>query len=60
MTSKTANAATLQEQSQNEKKKKNNKTEDKKNKRKDRKCLCLEMHLFKECPYICKSTRSSD
>jgi hypothetical protein len=58
MSSKTANVATLQEQSQNEKKK-NNKT-DKKNKRKDRKCLCLKMHLFKECLYICKSTRSSD
>ncbi len=58
--SRTVNVATLQEQSQNEKKK-NNKTDDKKNvKKKGRKCLCLKMHLFKECFYICKSTRSSD
>ncbi len=56
---KTANAVTLQEQTQNEKKK-NNKIDKRNVKRKDRKCLCLKMHLFEECVYICKSTRSSE
>jgi hypothetical protein len=57
---RTANVATLQKQSQNEKKK-NNKDADKRNvKKRDRKCLCLKMHLFEECVYICKSTRSSE
>jgi hypothetical protein len=59
MTSKTANVATLQEQSQ-KKKKKNHKADKRNVKKKDKKCLCLEMHLFKECSYICKSIRSSD
>jgi hypothetical protein len=60
--SKTANVATLQRQTQN-KKKKNNKDNkiDKRNvKKKNKKCLCLEMHLFEECDYICKATRSSE
>ncbi len=56
---KTANVATLQEQTQNEKKK-NNKIDKRNVKKRDRKCLCLEMHLFEECVYICKSTRSSE
>jgi hypothetical protein len=64
MTSKTANAATLQEQTQDEKKKNNkdnNQRTDKRNiKEKDRKCLCLKMHLFEECVYICKSARPSE
>jgi hypothetical protein len=58
---KTANAATLQEQSQNEKKKNNKSDADKKNvKKRNRKCLCLEMHLCEECVYICKSTRFNE
>ncbi len=58
---KTTNSVTLQEQIQNEKKKNNKSDADKKNvKRRDRKCLCLEMHLFEECVYICKSTRFNE
>jgi pyridoxine 5'-phosphate synthase PdxJ len=63
---KIVNAVTLQEQTQNEKKKNNkdnnHKTDaDKRNiKKKYRKCVCLEMHLFEECVYICKSARSSE
>ncbi len=58
---KTANVATLQRQTQNEKKKNKNNKIDKRNvKKKSRKCLCLEMHLFEECDYICKATRSSE
>ncbi len=55
---KTANVVTLHEQTQNEKKKNKNNKIDKKNvKKKSRKCLCLKMHLFEECDYICKATR---
>ncbi len=59
---KTANAVTLQEQTQNEKQKnnKNNKIDKRNVKRKNRKCLCLEIHLFEECDYICKATRSCE
>jgi hypothetical protein len=58
---KTANVVTLQKQTQNEKKKNNKSDADKKNvKRRDRKCLCLKMHLFEECIYICKSTRFNE
>ncbi len=59
---KTANVAMLQRQTQNEKKKnnKNNKTDKRNVKKNDRKCLCLKMHLFEECDYICKTTRSCE
>jgi hypothetical protein len=62
-TSRYSNAATLHDKTQDQadqkakKKPLNNKSSN--DKFKGRKCVCDEMHLFKECPYIVTAARKN-